>query len=78
MAKGLSCSAACGILLDEGLNPYFQHWQADSLPLSHQGSPGRFLEISLNEITGSEKYFLKHFDSFFQIASPKGCTYFIW
>ena len=41
MAEGLSCSAACGIFLDQGLNPYFQHWQADSLPLSHQGSPGR-------------------------------------
>ena len=40
----LSCSTACGILLDQGLNPY---WQADSLPLSHQGSPQKCLELCL-------------------------------
>ena len=34
----LSCSVACGILLDQGSNPCLLHWQADSLPLSHQGS----------------------------------------
>ena len=27
---GLSCSAACGIFLDQGWNPYPLHWQADS------------------------------------------------
>ena len=26
-------------LLNQGLNPCLLHWQADSLPLSHQGSP---------------------------------------
>ena len=35
----LSCSAACGIFPDQGLNPCLLHWQADSLPLGHQGSP---------------------------------------
>ena len=30
---------ACGIFPDQGLNPCLLHWQADSLPLSHQGSP---------------------------------------
>ena len=34
----LSCSTACGILPDQGLNPCFLHWQADSHPLCHQGS----------------------------------------
>ena len=34
-----SCSVACGILLDQVLNPCLLHWQADSLPLNHQGSP---------------------------------------
>ena len=28
-----------GILPDQGLNLCFLHWQADSLPLEHQGSP---------------------------------------
>ena len=35
----LSSSMACGIFLDQGSNQYLLHWQADSLPLSHQGSP---------------------------------------
>jgi len=39
VAHGLSCSMACGIFPGQGLNPCFLHWQADSLPLSYQGSP---------------------------------------
>ena len=39
MAHGLSCSVACGILPDQGSNPCPLHWQADSQPLRHQGSP---------------------------------------
>ena len=40
-----SCSAACGILWDQGSNPCPLHWQADSQPLRHQGSPqAPFLE----------------------------------
>ena len=39
-----SCSAACGIFPDQGSNPCPLHWQADSQPLCHQGSPaGGFL-----------------------------------
>ena len=34
-----SCSAACGIFPDQGWNPCPLHWQADSQPLRHQGSP---------------------------------------
>ena len=39
VAQGPSRSAACGIFLDQGLNPCPLHWQADSQPLHHQGSP---------------------------------------
>ena len=39
VAHGPSCSAACGILPDQGSNPHPLHWQADSQPLRHQGSP---------------------------------------
>ena len=39
VAHGLSCSAACGILPDQDSNPCPLHWQADSQPLHHQGSP---------------------------------------
>ena len=38
MVHGLSCSEACGIFPDQGWNLCLQHWQVDSLPLSHQGS----------------------------------------
>ena len=34
-----SCSTACGIFPDQGSNPCPLHWQADSQPLRHQGSP---------------------------------------
>ena len=40
VAHGPSCSTACGIFPDQGSNPCPLHWQADSQPLRHQGSPG--------------------------------------
>ena len=40
VAHGLSRSTARGIFLDQGSNPCPLHWQADSYPLHHQGSPG--------------------------------------
>ena len=43
VAHGPSCSAARGIFPDQGSNPCPLHWQADSQPLHHQGSP----EVSL-------------------------------
>ena len=45
VAHGPSCSVACGILPDQGLNPRPLHWQADSQPLRHQGSPDAFIFI---------------------------------
>ena len=54
VAHGLSGSAACGILPDQGLNPCPPHWQADSQPLRHQGSPSwcfkkiYFLKLLIN------------------------------
>ena len=39
VAHGPSCSVACGIFPDQGLNPCPLNWQADSQPLCHQGSP---------------------------------------
>ena len=40
VVHGLSCSTACGILLDQGWNLCLLHWEVGSLLLSHQGSPG--------------------------------------
>ena len=39
VAHGPSRSVARGILPDQGPNPCPPHWQADSQPLRHQGSP---------------------------------------
>ena len=54
VAHGLSCSVACGIFLDQGLNPCLLHWQVDSLLLSHQESPALvfiFVSTVLNKTT---------------------------
>ena len=62
VAHGPSCSAACGIFPDQGSNPCPLHWQADSQPLRHQGSPKfifctpvlkSFVYIHQSEIAGS-------------------------
>ena len=39
VAHGLNCSAACRIFQDQWSNLHIVHWQVDSLPLIHQGSP---------------------------------------
>ena len=44
VVHGPSCSAACGIFPDQGSNPCPLHWQADSQPLRHQGSPNLSLK----------------------------------
>ena len=46
-ARGPSCSAACGIILDQGLNQCPLHWKVDFWPLDHQGSPIPILFIVL-------------------------------
>ena len=41
-----SCSTTRGIFPDQGSNPCPLHWQADSQPLCHQGSPrNNFLTV---------------------------------
>ena len=53
VAHGSSCSAACGIFPDQGLNPCPLHWQADSQPLRHQGSPKWlfYFQVLLNSVS---------------------------
>ena len=40
-AHGLSCSVACGIFPSQGWNLCPLHWQGDSQPPDHKGSPWR-------------------------------------
>ena len=45
VAHGFSCSAARGVLLDQGLNLCLLHWQVDFLLLSLQGSSTYFKDF---------------------------------
>ena len=57
VAHGPSRSAACGILPDQGSNPCPLHWQADSQPLRHQGSPTYlFLPHSLWDLSSPTRH----------------------
>ena len=71
VAHGPSCSAACGIFPDQGSNPCPLHWQADSQPLRHQGSPIVLLlsrSVKLLEGKGS----VLHHSYLLLAASPSG------
>ena len=57
VAHWLSCSAACGIFPDQGLNPCPLNWQTDSQPLRHQGSPIGIVLLSLAIWLGIQWYF---------------------
>ena len=50
VAHGISCSVASGIFLDQVSNLCLLHWQADSLPLSHQVSPAHRILIGVCRI----------------------------
>ena len=56
VAHGPSCSLACGIFPDQGSNPCPLHWEADSQPLRHQGSPYLVLIGGLLYINLEDKY----------------------
>ena len=70
-AHGPSCSAACGIFPDQGSNPCPLHWQADSQPLRHQGSPSIY--FYLYEFAYS--MYLIHINGIINIC-PSVCCFF--
>ena len=56
-----SVVAACGISPDQGWNLCLRHWQADSLPLSHQGNPeGHF---TCHDVASAPFCWLSHWAS---------------
>ena len=55
VAHGPSCSVARGIFPDQGSNPCPLHWQADSQPLRHQGSPDKLHLIKFLKIKTKSK-----------------------
>ena len=52
VVHGFSCSAVCAIFPDYGFNLCLLHWQASSLPLSHQGIPLPTFFLKEKLITG--------------------------
>ena len=56
-----SRSAACGISPDQGPNPCPLHWQGDSQPLRHQGSPICCLHFEFNLIIYMFIYLFVHY-----------------
>ena len=56
-----------GDLPDAGLNPDLPHWQADSLPLSHQESPSSAFTSSLTEHLSC----IGHFAEFWRYSEIK-------
>ena len=60
VAHGPSCFAACGIFPDHGSNPCPLHWQADSQPLRHQGSPQFLLHLLMKFFCKIEFSLLRH------------------
>ena len=62
VAHGPSCSAACGILPDQGSNPCRLHRQADSQPLRHLGSPILFFLKANFNLLRSHYFFRIHYN----------------
>ena len=64
VAHGLSRSTACGIFPDQGSNPCPLHWQADSQPLRHQGSPVIFfITVCMSYLQGDCKFLKEEMES---------------
>ena len=55
LVLGLSCSAACRIVPDQGPNPCHPHWEVASQPRDHQGSLGMPLKARFHR---SQEYYL--------------------
>ena len=82
VVHGLSCSTLRGIFPEQGLNLCLLQWQADSLPLSHQGSsthPHNFILFYMF-IQMSQHHLLKDWSfpiewSWYPYRKSIGCKY---
>ena len=55
LIHGFSFSVACGTFPDQGSNSCLLHWQADSLPLSHKGSPCPIFKVNTRTLIWKER-----------------------
>ena len=81
VSHGPICSAACGIFPNQGSNPCPLHWQADSQPLRHRGSP-QMISFALCKISlrlGCEEFIkLLSIWGVFFINAIKAVIYIYW
>ena len=75
LAHGPSRSAACGIFPDWGTNPCPLHWQADSQPLRHQGSPRCCLFAVTSHVEGTSLWDLFYCFSFLFFFNFSGISF---
>ena len=82
--KGISCSVACGIFLDSGLNPCLLHWQADSIATVPPGKPNNVLSDSITSWAHPSRPITSHTshiqlpstaDKFYNSAFPSTLCY---
>ena len=71
VVDGLSCPVACGIFPDQGQNLCLLCWQADSLPLSHQGNPFCSLPTSLAAFSHSSTKISLHLSNLQILKYPR-------
>ena len=71
---GSSCPLVCGIFLDQISNPCHLHWQVDSYPMYHQGSPQYSSYLSFDHLL-LEIFFLSGITKTFSKFSS--CFYYL-
>ena len=70
---GASEVVACGIFPDQGSNPCLLHWQVDSFPWSHEGSPGvSFFLFIVHLCIFFGEVFSSHLSAAQEKAGPSG------
>ena len=67
VGHGSSCSVATGILWDQELNPWPLHWQTDSHPICHQGSPSTLIYTRDFKL-GKWRYWVRQVDRYRQFC----------
>ena len=75
VAHRLSCPGACRIFLDQGSNPCLLHQQADSLPLSHQGSPQCIFFFKLTFVQIETSVWMSSYFNFISLLDVSSSTY---
>ena len=81
VAHGPIRSAACGVFPDQGSNPCPLHWQADSQPLHHQGSPCNQVFLQFHFLNNWDHQIIKliqWLSDFYSLYNPLALLFMSW